>query len=198
MTALAELSFLPFMNIILLVTVIACFFHLLFGFVLENATFPVRRCMAGFALFAITIPVFTIASVTSITGLLQFLIRDRPFVTHLTSELAVLALEDKLVFIVVKNRSFPVLRGMASLALTPESAFVFVVVLVTSIAFLFRFLFVDRPLVAFIASDFAVLAFEDKLVFVVVKNRSFPVRRNMASIALPPVSASMDVIQPVT
>lgn len=194
MAALAELSFLLFMNIILSVTVIACLFHLFFVYVLENATFPVSRRMAGFARLPVTIPVFTFAPVTSITGLFQFLIGDRPFVTHLTSELAVLALEDKLVFIVVKNRSFPVLRGMAGLALTPVSAFVFVVVLVTSVAFLFRFLFVDWSLVAFIASDFAVLAFEDKLVFVVVKNRSFPVRRRMASIALPPVSASMDVI----
>jgi hypothetical protein len=158
MATLTELPFLPFMNIILPVTVIACLFPLLFVFVFENAMFPVRRRMTGFALLPVTISVFRVTFVTPITGLLQFLVRDRPSVAHLTSEFAVLALENKLVFIVVKNRLFPVFRRMAGTALPPVSALVFVVVFVTSVACPLRLLLVNRPFVAFIASNLAVLA----------------------------------------
>lgn len=102
------------------------------------------------------------------------------------------------VLLVTEYRIFPARLPVAGFARHTIAPAVFVLIPVTPVAGLLRFGLVDRPPVAPIAAEPAVLAFESKVGDLMVENRTFPVRLPVAGLALLSKTATMFIIISVT
>lgn len=102
------------------------------------------------------------------------------------------------VLVVVENGLFPIRRGVAAFALLPETPLVFVVFAMAGITAGLQFLVFGLLLVATLAFDGAVAAFQLEFgVAVMIEIGLFPPIGAMTILAFLPELARMDVIHPV-
>ena len=224
MARLAFLAFLPFVFVVFLVTriTIGRQFHLVqvplvatdtlrltvlpqqrilcLLVVVEQNFFPTLFDMAGFALRPEGTFVFVVLGVTRVTGHLQLVFIQIPFVA--TCALCLAVLPQQRIFgllIVVEQNFFPAFFEVAGFALRPECALVFVVLGVARVAGHLQLVFIQIPFVATGALRLTVFPQQRILgLLVVVEQNLFPAFLDVAGFAFWPKVSFVFVVLLVT